>query len=154
MNLVFIDIGTRRKENVATLLGKGQSFIPELLIIWMFSAAPSCRSASSSLCRQVAVTRVAVSLCCWLREAENEKFPSPTSNIDPGKDMCDPKAGDGKPKWSTFHCIDASAFTVWSPNEWVAEWSPLNLSNMVYCVGLSTFFSCQSYKGLKKEILY
>lgn len=72
--------------------------VPEFSMTWMLSAAPSCRSASSWLCRQVAVMLVAVSECDWLREAEYEKFPSPTSNMDRERDMCSPNGNDGDPK--------------------------------------------------------
>lgn len=56
--------------------------------MWILSAAPWCRSASSSLCRQVAVMLVADVDKCWHREAENEKFPSPTNKMVRGGDMC------------------------------------------------------------------
>lgn len=67
--------------------GTPTNYPPESRIISMFSAAPSCRSASSCLCGQVAVTRVSVSED---KEAENEKFPSPTSNMDLEGDMLSP----------------------------------------------------------------
>lgn len=67
-------------------------FLPDLLMMSMLSAAPWCRSASSSLCRQVAVMLVAADAAsCWHREAENEKFPSPTSRTRRGGDMCKAK---------------------------------------------------------------
>lgn len=59
-------------------------------MIWMLVSAPSCRSASSWCCRQVAVTP-----CNRLMEAEKEKFPSPTSNMDREGDMTSP-AGNHK----------------------------------------------------------
>lgn len=67
-------------------------------MIRMLSPAPSCRSASSSLWKQVAVMLVAVSECNWLNEAENEKFPSPTSNTDSERDICSPNGNDRVPK--------------------------------------------------------
>lgn len=67
----------------------------------MLSAAPWCRSASSSLCRQVAVMLVAADESCWHREAENEKFPSPTSKTVRGGDMCNAN-GPKKNRWSSI----------------------------------------------------
>ncbi len=61
--------------------------VPESLMIWMLVAAPSCRSASSWCCRQVAVMLVSAS---ELSQAENEKFPSPTSKIDREADIFRP----------------------------------------------------------------
>ena len=76
--------------------------VPESWMIWTLAAAPSCRSASSSRCRQVAVTPVSESAWLWLMDAENEKFPSPTSSMDREGDMStanrDGGAGGGLPE--------------------------------------------------------
>lgn len=91
----------------------------------MLSAAPWCRSASSSLCRQVAVMLVATDESCWHREAENEKFPSPTSKTVRGGDMCNAN-GPKKNRWSSMgvggrktltfqsECHEICLFTAWS----------------------------------------
>lgn len=68
----------------------------------ILSAAPWCRSASSSLCRQVAVMLVADVDKCWHREAENEKFPSPTNKMVRGGDMCSTNERRGTEKKLTF----------------------------------------------------
>lgn len=75
------------KSNSGQLNESTHKHAPESLMTWMLLAAPSCRSASSCFCRQVAVTVVSVSEYSWLKEAEKEKFPSPTSNMDREGDM-------------------------------------------------------------------
>lgn len=125
----------------------------------MFSAAPSCRSASSSLCRQVAMTlHLAASLCCWLREAEKEKFPSPTSNIDPCKDMCNPNENDMELKINEFsllsflavHCFEYQR----TINACERQLSPLNFYIMAYdiCVDLTKHFSSSISARLNNKI--